>query len=64
LGQFLVYLFALKKVEETRILYLAMPREFYENFFSDLFFVELCEHYKVKILVYDEENATIKKWIN
>ncbi|NJN33481.1 MAG: fatty-acid oxidation protein subunit alpha [Saprospiraceae bacterium] len=64
LGQFLVYLFALRKLEEERILYLATPREFYENFFSDPFFVELCEFYKVKIIVYDEVKAIIKKWIN
>ncbi len=63
LGQFLIYLFALKKMEEDRILYLAIPREFYENFFSDPFFTELCTFYQVKILVYDELNAIIKKWI-
>jgi hypothetical protein len=64
LGQFLVYLFALRKNDEERVLYLAVPREFYENFFSDPFFVELCEFYKVKIVVYDEQKSIIKKWIN
>lgn len=64
LGQFLIYLFALKKIDEIRVLYLAMPSEFYENFFSDPFFVELCEFYKVKIIVYDETKISIKKWIN
>ena len=64
LGQFLVYLFALGKIEEERVLYLAMPREFYENFFSDPFFEELCIFYKVKIVVYDETKSIIKKWIN
>jgi XisH protein len=64
LGQFLVYLFALRKIEEERLLYLAIPREFYENFFSDPFFVELCSFYKVKIVVYDETKSIIKKWIN
>jgi XisH protein len=64
LGQFLIYLFALKRIEEDRILYLAIPREFYENFFSDPFFVELSVHYQVKIVVYDESKSIIKKWIN
>ena len=59
-----MYLFALKKIEEDRVLYLAIPREFYENFFSDPFFEELCEFYEVKIVVYDEEKSIIKKWIN
>jgi hypothetical protein len=64
LGQFLVYLFALKKNEEERVLYLAIPQEFYENFFSDPFFVELCSFYHVKIIVYDESKPVIKKWIH
>jgi XisH protein len=64
LGQFLVYLFALRKIEEDRILYLAIPRDFHENFFSDPFFADLCAFYQVKIVVYDELNSIIKKWIN
>ncbi len=64
LGQFMVYLFALSKVEKDRILYLAVPREFYENFFSDPFFVEMCIFYNVKIVVYDESKSSIKEWIN
>jgi hypothetical protein len=63
LGQFIVYLFALKKIEEDRTLYLGVPREFYENFFSDPFFVELCEAYNVRIVVYDEVKSLIQKWI-
>ena len=59
-----MYLFALRKIEEARILYLAIPREFYENFFSDPFFAELCAYYKVKIIVYDEQKSIIEKWIN
>ncbi len=64
LGQFLIYLMALKKIEERRILYLAIPLEFYENFFSDPFFVEVCVFYNVKIIVYDENKSIIQKWIN
>ena len=64
LGQFMVYFFALRKIEEDRVLYLAVPREFHENFFSDPFFVEMCVFYNVKIVVYDELNSSIKEWIN
>lgn len=64
LGQFMVYLFALRKIEEDRALYLAIPREFHENFFSDPFFVEMCVFYNVKIVVYDELKSSIKEWIN
>jgi hypothetical protein len=63
LGQFLVYHFALNKKEVDRILYLAVPLKFYENFFDDLFFVELTQHYQVNMIVFNEETPLIEKWI-
>ena len=64
LGQFLIYLFALNKSEPERVLFLAVPKEFYENFFSDPFFVELSAHFQVKLLIYEEKECIIKQWIN
>ncbi len=63
LGQFLIYLFALTKREPDRNLFLAVPALFYENFFDDPFFVELSEHYQVKIVVFAETKPEIVKWI-
>ncbi len=63
LGQFMVYWKALKKKEPDRILFLAMPTGFYKRFFDDPFFVELAEDFDVKMLLYDELNAKIERWI-
>ncbi|MCU0347571.1 MAG: hypothetical protein MUC59_11555 [Saprospiraceae bacterium] len=64
LGQFLVYLPALTKKEPERTLYLAVPEEFYDNFFEDSYFLEIAELYKLKMLVFNEKNNTIIKWID
>ncbi len=63
LGQFLIYLLALKKKEPTRTLYLAVPREFYLNFFEDPFFREAAEEYHLKMLVFNEKDQSIDEWI-
>lgn len=63
MGQFLVYLFALSKKEPERILFLAIPDLFYNSFFDDPFFVELAEHYALKIAVFDQIQPVILKWI-
>ena len=63
IGQFLIYLFALTKREPDRILFLAIPHLFYESFFDDPFFVELAQHYNLKIAVFDQNQPLILKWI-
>jgi XisH protein len=63
LGQFLIYLFALNKREPERMLFLAIPNLFYESFFDDPFFVELAQHYALKIAVFDQIQPLILKWI-
>lgn len=63
LGQFLIYLFALETVEPHRSLFLAVPFDFYERFFSDAFFQSLIKRYDVKILSYDHKNSEIIEWI-
>lgn len=63
LGQFLLYLPALSKKEPERVLFLAVPEFFYENFFDDPFFTEVAEMYKLRMLVFDEKTKMILKWI-
>ena len=63
IGQFLVYLPALRKKEPDRRLYLAMPEHFYDDFFEEQYFVELIELYQVNILVFDEKTKSTTKWI-
>lgn len=62
LGQFLVYHFALLKKEPDRKLYLAVPKIFYNSFFDDSFFVELAEHYDLKMIIFDEIKQKIELW--
>lgn len=63
LGQFIIYLKALKRKEEVRVLYLAIPKTFFLSFFDDPFFVELAKDYELKLLVFDEKKEIIFKWI-
>ncbi len=64
LGQFLLYRPALEKLEPERVLWLALPLDFYTNLFDDAYFKEIAVLYSLKLLVYDEKNNTIIEWIN
>lgn len=63
LGQFLLYKLALTKKEPNHVLYLAMPRDFYNDFFDDAFFLEVLKIYQVHIIIYDYKNSLIEQWI-
>jgi hypothetical protein len=63
LGQFLIYLLALEDKGSTRVLYLAIPFDFYDRFFQDTFFARLTSLYRVNLLLYDKSENTIKQWI-
>jgi hypothetical protein len=63
LGQFLVYLPALRKKEPERLLYLAMPEHYYVDFFDEEYFVDLIKLYQVNILVFNEHTKSTVKWI-
>lgn len=62
-GQFLRYRLALDKQEPDRKLYLAIPAIFFDRFFQETFFLELLEVTGISVLIYDEFNPIIKKWI-
>jgi XisH protein len=63
-GQFLLYKLALTKKEPDRMLYLAMPRDFYNDLFDDAFFLEVLKIYQVHVIIYDYKNKIIEQWIN
>ena len=64
LGQFLLYKLALVTKEPTRILFLAMPTDFYNDLFvDDVFFKEVLKTYTVQVIVYDHKNSIIDQWI-
>jgi len=63
LGQFLLYKLALVEREPDRVLFLAMPKDYYKSFFDDSFFVQVLKTYLVNLIVYDFRQIKIEQWI-
>lgn len=63
-GQFMNYHFALRKVESTRVLYLAVPTDTYETFFQKETIQQMCQEYNLKLVVYKTTSKEITQWIN
>ena len=62
-GQYLNYRRALRAQEPTRILYLAIPDQTYDDFFRLRFIEEGVIEYQLNLVVYDVEERRIVKWI-
>ncbi len=62
LGQYLLYHLALSKKEPDRQLFLAIPNNFYQDFFEDAFFREIITLYHLKLLIFDENNTNKLVW--
>jgi hypothetical protein len=62
LGQYLLHHLALSKKEPERQLFLAMPNNFYQDFFEDAFFREIITLYHLKLLIFDENNTNKLVW--
>ena len=63
LGQFRFYLRALAKTEPDRILFLAVSKDVYEDFFDETFIREVVELENLKMMVYSIIQEKIEKWI-
>jgi hypothetical protein len=63
-GQFMNYRFTLKKIESDRILYLAVPADTYATFFQKETIQEMCQEYRLKLVVYETQSEEITKWIS
>jgi XisH protein len=61
-GQYLNYRRALRTQEPNRILYLAVPKQTYDEFFRLRFIEEGIEEYQIYLIVYDVEERSIVKW--
>ena len=61
-GQYLNYRRALRTQEPNRILYLAVPKQTYDEFFRLRFIEEGIEEYQIYLLIYDVEERIIVKW--
>ena len=62
LGQFFNYRLALEEKEPDRELYLAVPLNTYNDFFS-LQFIQKVVQTALKLLIYDEQAEVISQWI-
>ena len=64
LGQYLNYRSALKRIDEYRVLFLAVPKSVFDLEFTIEGIINSVEDYNVKILVYDFETKKIIQWLN
>lgn len=63
LGQFMNYRLALMDYAPERILYLAVPADVYEDFFTQLFPQRAVEYYKLRLLVYSIQRKEFVRWL-
>jgi hypothetical protein len=63
LGQFMNYRMVLDKKPLERTLYLAVPLDTYDDFFTQPFGQMAIEYHQLKLIVYDVKNEVIVQWI-
>lgn len=62
LGQILNYRLALKQEDPKRTLYLAIPKDTYEDFFSRDFIQDSVAEYQIKLLIFDSIKQEVVLW--
>lgn len=63
LGQYILYLEVLTRLEPDRILYLAIRQDTFVEVFQDPIGEILLENKRLKLLVFDEIKEEIRQWI-
>ncbi len=61
-GQFLNYRYALEEEEPERILYLAVPYQVYQTFFTLKFIQQVIQRSQIKLLIYDPKQEVVVQW--
>jgi hypothetical protein len=64
LGQFINYRYALEESDPDRILYLAVPSDIYDEFFTLQFIEKVINKASLKLIIYQEQKEIITQWIN
>jgi hypothetical protein len=64
LGQFLNYRLALEEKEPERTLYLAVPLDTYDTFFSLQFPQRAIQRHQLQLIIYKPESEVIARWQN
>ncbi len=62
LGQMLNYSLGMEDFEPDRQLYLAVPQKIYDENFHLSFIQKAIKRFKIKLLIFDDENQHIIKW--
>jgi len=62
LGQFISYRAALQQQETDRTLYLAVPSNVYDSFFTMGFIQSLVQQNQIHLIIYDIEQEAIAQW--
>ncbi len=62
LGQFMTYRLALKAEQPERTLYLAIPLDIYQQFFSLPFVQMVVNQYEIALIIYDSVEKVIAEW--
>jgi XisH protein len=63
LGQFRFYYHALRQFEPDRVLYLAVSKDVFDDFFEEPFVMEVVDLEDVKMLIFSVKEERIIKWI-
>lgn len=63
IGQYDNYFYALEDYDPTRVLYLAIPIEVYEDFFQKAFIQKVIHRKGIKLIVYEPILENIALWI-
>lgn len=61
-GQFINYRSALEEEQPERILYLGIPLDAYNSFFTLPFVQKIVHNYKISLIIYEPEEEVIVKW--
>ena len=64
LGQFIFYEDYLSEIEPDRILFLAIRQQVFATLFKDDVGEKFIENKRLRLLVFDEDDEVITKWIN
>lgn len=62
IGQYRNYLLALSKEDPERVLYLAIPEDIYEQFFTLQFVQEALVYNEVNYVVYNVQEEVVVRW--
>lgn len=63
MGQYDNYLFALEEQDVTRILFLAVPKATFEEFFQRPFVQKVIQRKSIRLIIYEPQSQIISQWI-